>query len=95
MLSRSIDKDVDALARTIEELKDQVATLTSRAGGEAEALIDDGRRHARRVRALAGDVATQIRGHADTVQDEMSQHPVASVTAGFVIGLLIGRFFMR
>lgn len=95
MLSRSIDKDVDALARTVEELKDQIATLTSRAGGEAEALIDDGRRHARRVRALAGDVATQLRGHAGTVQDEMSQHPVASVTAGFVIGLLIGRFFMR
>ena len=95
MLSRSIDKDVDALARTIEELKDQIATLTSRAGGEAEALLDDGRRHARRVRALAGDVASQLRGHAGTVQDEMSQHPVASVTAGFVIGLLIGRFFMR
>lgn len=95
MLSRNIDKDVDALARTIEELKDQVATLTSRAGGEAEALLDDGRRHARRVRALAGDVATHLRGHAGAVQDEMSQHPVASVTAGFVIGLLIGRFFMR
>lgn len=95
MLSRSIDKDVDALARTIEELKDQIASLTGRAGGEAEALLDDGRRHARRVRAFAGDVATQLRGHAGTVQDEMSQHPVASVTAGFVIGLLIGRFFMR
>lgn len=92
MLSRSIDKEVDALARTIDELKDQIGSLTKRAGGEAEAMLEDGRR---RARSLAGEVATHLRGHAGTVQNEMSQHPVASVTAGFVIGLLIGRFFMR
>lgn len=95
MFSRNIDKEVDALAQTLNELKDQIGTLTRSVGSEAEAAFDDGRKHARRVRAMAGDVATQLRGHAGTVQDEMSQHPVASVTAGFVIGLLIGRFFMR
>jgi ElaB/YqjD/DUF883 family membrane-anchored ribosome-binding protein len=95
MFSRSIDKEVDALAQTLSELREQIGSLTRRVGGEAESVLDDGRRQAQRVRAMAGDVATQLRGHAGTVQDEMSQHPVASVTAGFVIGLLIGRFFMR
>ena len=61
----------------------------------AEAMLDDGWRQAQRMRAVAGDVAANLRGHAGVVQDEIAQHPVASVTAGFVIGLLIGRFFMR
>lgn len=95
MLSRSIDRDVDALANTLSELREQIGALSRHVGGEAESMLDDGKAQAKRLRALAADVATQLRGHAGTVQGEMSQHPVASVTAGFVIGLLIGRFFMR
>ena len=86
---------MDALAQTLNELKDQIAALTRHASGEAEAMLDDGRKQARRARVMAGDVATQLRGHAGVVQDEMSQYPVTSVTIGFVMGLLIGRFFMR
>jgi ElaB/YqjD/DUF883 family membrane-anchored ribosome-binding protein len=95
MFSRSTDRDVDTLARTLDELREQLSALTRHVGGEAGAAFDDGRKQMQKVRAVAGDVATQLRGHAGTVQDEIAEHPLASVAAGFVIGLLIGRFFMR
>jgi len=95
MFSRRTRSEVDDLVETLDELRQQLASIGKRVGSEAEAAFDDGRRHARQVKALATDVATRLRGHAGTVQGEISEHPVASVTAGFVIGLLIGRFFMR
>lgn len=95
MFSRRTRSEVDDLVETLDELRQQIATIGKRVGSEAEAAFDDGRKHARQVRALASDVATRLRGHAGTVQGEISEHPVTSVAAGFVIGLLIGRFFMR
>jgi ElaB/YqjD/DUF883 family membrane-anchored ribosome-binding protein len=95
MFSRSTRREVDDLVETLDELRQQIAALGRRVGSDAEAAFGDGRKHAHQVKALATDVATRLRGHAGTVQGEISEHPVTSVTAGFVIGLLIGRFFMR
>lgn len=95
MLSRSIDREVDSLVRTLGELREQLGLLSIRAGSGTESVIGDGRRRARRIGALAGGVTTRLRGHADAVGDGMSQHPIASAAAGFLLGLLIGRFFSR
>ncbi|MGL4966476.1 MAG: hypothetical protein ACRC67_34960 [Inquilinus sp.] len=85
MATRNLEQDVDALTRTISELRSEIGTLAGRAGGAAQ---DAGRWGARRV-GHAAEAA------ADRVQGQVADRPLTSVGLAFAAGLAIGRFLVR
>jgi ElaB/YqjD/DUF883 family membrane-anchored ribosome-binding protein len=85
MATRNLEQDVDALTRTMSELRSEIGTLAGRAGGAAQ---DAGRCGVRRVGRAADAAAGEIQGH-------VAERPLTSVGLAFAAGLAIGRFLVR
>ena len=88
MATRNLEQDVDALTRTLAELRSEIGTLAGRAGGAAEDAIGAGRRGARRAARAADAVADEIQGH-------VAERPLTALGLAFAAGLAIGRFLCR
>ncbi|MGK9166508.1 hypothetical protein KXR53_09445 [Inquilinus limosus] len=85
MATRNLEQDIDALTRTLAELRSEIGAL---AGDAARDAVDAGRRGARRV-GRAADVA------AEGIQGQVAERPLTSVGLAFAAGLAIGRFLVR
>ena len=88
MATRNLEQDVDALTRTISELRSEIGALAGRAGGAAHGAVDAGRWGVRRV-GHAAEAA------ADGIQGQVAERPLTSVGLAFAAGLAIGRFLVR
>ena len=89
MTTRNLEHDVDALTRTISELRSEIGSmagsLAGRAGGAAQ---DAGRWGARRVGHAAEAAAGEIQG-------QVADRPLTALGLAFAAGLAIGRFLVR
>ncbi|MGK9230515.1 hypothetical protein KXS07_04100 [Inquilinus limosus] len=85
MATRNLERDIDALTRTLAELRSEMGVL---AGDAARDAVDAGRRGARYV-GTAANAATE------GIQDQVAERPLTSIGLAFAAGLAIGRFLVR
>ncbi len=107
MVSRNFDRDIDHLAKGLEEVRAVMAGLTRRMDSRNGAAIEDdaegvlnraavgARRLGEEASGLARKSAAGVRAGASTIKGEIDARPLTSVAIAAAAGYLAGRFLGR
>ena len=88
----STEQSMETLKAQIEQLRNDVASLTQTIGAVADKAGVEALDQAERV---AHDVRARSRRAANAVVAEVEEKPLLSVGAALVIGFALGAFFTR
>lgn len=99
MATRNLEDEVDALRKTLDEIRGNFRTLTSQAGSAAGEAVEEGSRRASRAKRTAlravDDAGTQLRNGSGAVEEAISERPLASVGIAFAAGVVLSRLILR
>jgi len=82
---RNLQQDVDTLRGDIAALRDDVAGLASGLLGYAKGGVTDATRYAK-------ERGTEV---AETIEEKVHEHPLATIGIAFGVGLVVGALARR